>query len=57
MTRDWRSALRTSITWLLLIKLAGLILLWAFFFSPAHRARVTSEGAAHMFAVDGSQHD
>lgn len=33
----WRSRLRRDIGWLLLAKLAVLLLLWALFFSPTHR--------------------
>lgn len=34
---DWRRVLRRKIGWLLLAKLLALWLLWALFFSPAHR--------------------
>jgi hypothetical protein len=36
----WRVALRRHLAWLLLLKFAALVLLWALFFSPAHRVRV-----------------
>lgn len=37
---DWRQWLRRKIAWLLLFKLAALIVLWLLFFSPAHRVHV-----------------
>jgi hypothetical protein len=40
---DWRRQLRRSIGWMLLVKLAALIALWAFFFSPSHRPDVTAD--------------
>jgi hypothetical protein len=36
----WRSVLRRHLAWLLLLKFAALALLWALFFSPAHRTPV-----------------
>ncbi len=36
----WRSVLRRHLAWLLLLKFAALALLWALFFSPAHRTAV-----------------
>jgi hypothetical protein len=40
---DWRRQLRRSIGWMLLVKLAALIALWALFFSPSDRPDVTPE--------------
>ena len=40
----WRGTLRRHVAVLLLMKIAALALLWALFFSPAHRAPV--DGAA-----------
>jgi uncharacterized membrane protein len=40
---DWRRRLRRGIAWTIALKLVALILLWAFFFSPAHRAEMTAE--------------
>lgn len=37
---DWRQWLRRKIAWLLLFKLAALIVLWLLFFSPSHRVNV-----------------
>jgi hypothetical protein len=36
---------------LLAIKLAALVLLWALFFSPAHRAAVEAEAVGRQLAV------
>lgn len=41
--QDWRRRLRRSIGWMLLAKLAALVALWAFFFSPSDRLDVTPE--------------
>jgi hypothetical protein len=40
---DWKRQLRRSIGWMLLVKLAALIVLWALFFSPSDRLDVTPE--------------
>jgi hypothetical protein len=40
---DWKRQLRRSIGWMLLVKLAALIALWALFFSPSDRLDVTPE--------------
>jgi hypothetical protein len=55
MTIDWRQALRAKIGWLLLAKLIGLTVLWALFFSPRHRVKVTPERAARTFAVSAPE--
>lgn len=36
---------------LLALKLAALVLLWALFFSPAHRTAVDAEAAGRQLAV------
>src|ERR1700738_1264549 len=51
---DWRRATRSKLLWLLLAKLAALMLLWFLFFSPAHRQRVDGETASSHFAVSGA---
>jgi hypothetical protein len=43
--------LRRHLTVLLAVKLAALVLLWALFFSPAHRAAADSQGTARHLAV------
>jgi hypothetical protein len=48
---SWRAVLRRHLTLLLAIKLAALALLWALFFSPAHRTRVDSQAAERQLAV------
>jgi hypothetical protein len=47
----WRGILRRHLTLLLAIKLAALVLLWALFFSPAHRPAVDAEAAGRQLAV------
>ena len=54
----WRDALRRHLAVLLLMKIAALALLWALFFSPAHRAQV--DGAAvsrHLLPAQEAAHD
>ena len=47
----WRGLLRRHLALLLAIKLAALALLWALFFSPAHRAAVDAEAAGRHLAL------
>jgi hypothetical protein len=47
----WRAVLRRHLALLLAIKLAALALLWALFFSPAHRAVIDSQAAGRHLAV------
>src|SRR5215472_6086382 len=48
----WRRILRRHLTVLLVIKLAALTLLWALFFSPAHRTSVDAATAGrHLTAA------
>lgn len=49
--QSWRSVLRRHLTMLLALKLAALVLLWALFFAPAHRATVDAEAAGRHLAV------
>jgi len=51
--------LRRHLFLLLAIKLAALMLLWALFFSPAHRTAVDAEAAGRQLAVaqQASSHD
>jgi hypothetical protein len=49
--RPWRGVSRRHLTVLLAIKLAALVLLWALFFSPAHRAAVEAEAVGRQLAV------
>lgn len=55
----WRGILRRHLTVLLALKLAALVLLWALFFSPAHRTAVDAEAAGRQLAVavKGGTHD
>jgi len=55
VSADWRRVLRRKITWLLLAKLAGLILLWGLFFSPQHRIEVTPERASQRLAIGAGE--
>lgn len=47
----WRRALRRHLAWLLAVKFAALALLWALFFSPAHRTLVDRQRAARQLAL------
>ena len=47
----WRSVLRRHLAWLLLLKFAALALLWALFFSPAHRAPVDGRMTGRQLAL------
>lgn len=47
----WRAVLRRHLAVLLAIKLAALALLWALFFSPAHRIAVDGQAAGRHLAV------
>ncbi|HEV2229341.1 MAG TPA: hypothetical protein VGR86_10330 [Steroidobacteraceae bacterium] len=51
--------MRRHLTVLLALKLAALVLLWALFFSPAHRTAVDAEAAGRQLAVavKGGTHD
>lgn len=48
---DWRHWLRRKIGWLLLVKLAALVLLKTLFFSGEHRLDVTPERVTHHLAA------
>jgi len=47
----WRRPFRRHLTLLLLAKFAALLLLWALFFSPAHRTTVDSDATGRRLAV------
>jgi hypothetical protein len=47
----WRGALRRHLALLVALKFAALALLWALFFSPAHRTAVDSRTAGQHLAV------
>ncbi len=49
---DWRQQLRRKIGWLLLVKLIGLLVLRALFFSPEHRQAVDEDDLAQRLAVE-----
>jgi len=55
----WRSILKRHLLLLLALKLAALTLLWALFFSPAHRTAVDPQAAGRHLAVarQESTHD
>jgi hypothetical protein len=48
---SWRNALRRHLAWLLLLKFAALALLWALFFSPAHRTPVDGRMTGRQLAL------
>ena len=48
---SWRGNLKRHLTVLLAIKLAALVLLWALFFSPAHRTAVDGQTVGRHLAV------
>jgi hypothetical protein len=48
---EWQRAMRWKIAGLLCGKLALLTLLWALFFSPAHRSTVDGAAASNHFGV------
>jgi hypothetical protein len=48
---QWRGVLRRHLTAVLAIKLAALALLWALFFSPAHRTAVGPEAVGGQLAA------
>lgn len=52
----WRAVLQRHLTVLLAVKLAALALLWALFFSPAHRAATDSQTTARHLAVAPEAH-
>jgi hypothetical protein len=47
----WRGALRRHLTWLLAVKFLLLALLWALFFSSAHRPAVDARAAGERLAA------
>jgi hypothetical protein len=47
----WQWRMRREIGWLMLAKLAALIILWAAFFSPAHRPSVDGRITADRLAL------
>jgi hypothetical protein len=49
--QPWRGILRRHLTVWLAVKLAALVLLWALFFSPAHRTAVDGQAAGRHLAV------
>ena len=49
---DWRRRLRRSIGWMLLIKLAALVALWTFFFSPSNRVAVTPDRVDEQLLIE-----
>lgn len=48
---DWRRRMRGELFWIVLAKLAALTLLWALFFSAAHRASVDGDSLSHQLGV------
>jgi len=47
----WRGALRRHLALLLAVKFAALALLWALFFSPAHRTLVDGQRAGRQLGL------
>lgn len=50
--RSWRHALRRHLTIALLIKLLALMLMWWFFFQPAHRPTKGPVPTAERFGLN-----
>lgn len=50
---DWRRRFGRAIAWALALKLAALAVLWALFFSPAHRTEVTPELVESRLVIEG----
>jgi hypothetical protein len=48
----WRRALGRDLTWLVVVKLAALALLWWLFFSPAHHTPVDGAAAGRQLGVE-----
>jgi hypothetical protein len=48
----WRRALGRDLTWLMVVKLAALALLWWLFFSPAHHTPVDGAAAGRQLGVE-----
>jgi hypothetical protein len=53
----WRVRLTRNIGWSLIVKLGLLTLLWALFFSSAHRCRVDGPATASRLALGAHQPD
>ena len=54
----WRGVLRRHLAALLLMKLAALTLLWALFFSPAHRTALDGVAVSrHLLPAKEAPHD
>jgi hypothetical protein len=53
----WRTGLRRELTWLVLLKIAALALLWWLFFSPVHRTGVDGHAAGQHFGLEERAHD
>jgi hypothetical protein len=53
--KRWRARLTRDIGWSLLVKLGLLALLWALFFSGAHRCRVDGPATASRLALGGQK--
>jgi len=48
---NWQRRIRREVGWLMLAKLAALLILWGLFFSPAHRLAVDGRVTADRFAL------
>ena len=55
LDRDWRARLAHDIGWWLFAKLSVLTLLWALFFSGAHRSFVDGPAAASRLGLAATQ--
>jgi hypothetical protein len=44
--------LRRELAWLLVCKALALVLVWALFFSPAHRPDISAAAASRHFALE-----
>jgi hypothetical protein len=55
LDRDWRARLTHDVGWWLFAKLSVLTVLWALFFSGAHRSYVDGTAAANRLGLAAAQ--
>ena len=54
---SWRRALRRELAWILLIKFAALMLLWALFFRGPHASLLDAGALAQRLGLPAPAHD
>ena len=54
-TDDWRHWLGWKVAWLLIFKVAALLVIWLLFFSPTHRVSVDPATMSDRMAPRASQ--